>query len=317
MQASDTRYRENELLEWWSIDQGQTRTKRIVSYIGPNGKDRAIVGFGFSPEGQIRRHDVSLRELRRIPTPNQPPLYHLDYPRPYTAPQPPSTQQLAGQLTRARQALAEAHADVGTASDAVAEAAELCDRARKEHNAATGQLLQLQAVLDTERIKLERSIRQGETPPPPQSPGLDRAAIVQRVAATEAIVAKLAKEHQDAEARLREANTVVRQCSLRILSLRFDGECEQLRQLQETLLRKRADLLQVSMFYPSASDGPLKISEASAILLTAPIDTDRCKHMSNIGVQQPWRDLLERLIGGDHEADLVTNGSEEPAVAAA
>jgi hypothetical protein len=85
---------------------------------------------------------------------------------------------------------------------------------------------------------------------------------------------------------------------------KFQGEDEQAR-------ARLADCLKASQVWISASDGPIKLSEASATLLTNPPDYDRVRFLARASVTDTWKALFERLLV-DPTADFTA--VEEPEV---
>jgi hypothetical protein len=136
--------------------------------------------------------------------------------------------------------------------------------------------LRLDAHHRSEAAKLERAIRKGDPPPEPQPNGLDRAAIVTGVATTESILTKPTSEHRKADRRLGEAVAAARREALAVIATLLDRDCGQLRELEEIALTFRANLIKISQIWFSAGDGPIKISEASAQLLSTPPTSTGC-----------------------------------------
>jgi hypothetical protein len=203
---------------------------------------------------------------------------------------------------------------VKTAREAAAYAKGLAERAVRERTSAQAALQQIEAHQRSENIKLERAIRKGQPPPEPQPLELDRATVISRVAATDAIVTKLTREHAAAEQRLAEATSAVRKSALAVVALKLDGEVARLHELQETMLRYRADLTNVGQIWFSHSDGPIQMSPASAQVLTTTPDFDRCRFLASANAVTPWKALFEKLLI-DPQADFASEAEAVPEAA--
>ena len=228
MNTQTQKFQPDELVTWTSFERGSW-TKRQVAVERVTGGGRAIVTFGHTAEGVARRYDVPVSELSRPePTQNRVPIYHSAAIRPPEPPQPPSEQQLADRLVRAREALTETHENVRRAKDVVRSTGDLVRRAQAEHSAATAAVNRLTAGQKTQERRFEAAIRRGETPPAIE-PGEDRAAIVQRVDACAAALAKFTTEDQTAQARLSSATAAVRSAATGVVTNMLEREITRLR----------------------------------------------------------------------------------------
>jgi hypothetical protein len=196
----------------------------------------------------------------------------------------------------------------------VASTGTLLTRARQEQTSAQAALQELEGYQRCEHVKLERAIRAGNPPPAPQPSGLDRAAIVARVAATEAIVGKLAAEDQAARSRMGEAVAAIRQAAIQYLGALFDRDVEQLRELETIDMTYRSTLRRVAEFWPDHR-GPLPLSEATASYIAVPPDQEAARYLTSPAVVAPWKQLLEQLLT-DPDADFATVSNESVSEAA-
>jgi hypothetical protein len=314
MQTPSERYRAGEVIEWWSLENG-TRTRRMVEVLETRGA-RLIVGYGYNSEGVIRRYDVGLSEVRRTPPPEVNP--HL--PNGVIPVRAPLTfltaERIAERLVTRQNTLAGTQEKLKAARAATVATQELVSRAAREHETARAALLTLDAHHRSEARKLENALRANETPPPTKANGQDRGLIMQRVQATQSAVEKFAGEDEQARSRLSEAVAAVRAAALAVLALYLERDCQRLRELEEVCLQFRADCLKASQVWMSAADGPIKLSEASATLLTNPPDYDRVQFLAKASVTDTWKQLFERLLT-DPTADFTVTEEAEPVSQAA
>jgi hypothetical protein len=305
------KFQSGETLLWQTVEQSGTPTHRMVGFEAYEaGGASATVQWLHNAEGQPRRWSVPVRELSRPVAPSNVPIYHQHAFKPPTPPQPLSETQITARIEAARAALAEAHEDVRRAKDVVRSTSELVSRAAKELEAARAALLSLEAHHMSEGAKLEAAIRQGQTPPEMQPAGQDRAAVVQRTQACEHALQKFQAEDRTAQQHLSETLAAVRREAVSLITARFESDCQQLHELQELALKVRADLIKVSRWWPDGS--ALRLSEASASLLTVIPDYDRVRFLSSEAAVTPWERLYQQLLT-DPTADFVTE--EEPVTA--
>jgi hypothetical protein len=299
------------------MEQG-ARAQRPVEFVDYNpGGESATVIFGYN-RSQPKHFSVPLSELRRTPAPE--PVWFLPggaitIPAP---PKPLTTTQITQRLDRAREVLQAAHATAKQEREAKQATGELVERTSKEHEAARAALLTLDAHLKSEALKLEQALRANETPAPTESNGQDRGYVVSRVAMTESALQKFQQEDQAAQGRLNDALAAITTAALEVVTLLLERDCEKLREAEEIILQYRADLLRITQWWPAGvSHGPIKVSEASARLLTNPPDYDRVRLMSSDRVIEPWKDVLDKLVEGDVDAEFATVTEEIAAPVAA
>ena len=116
---------------------------------------------------------------------------------------------------------------------------------------------------------------------------------------------KFERESAAANATLNDALAAVRKTALQVVAALADRECEALRQSEERVLQRRAELLAVASWWPDAATGPIPLSRAAAAALEAPPDYERCRFLSSREeATAPYKELLDRLVQGDARADF-------------
>lgn len=139
-----------------------------------------------------------------------------------------------------------------------------------------------------------------------------RDAAVRRATAAEAAEKRLAAELAEARVRATDVDRRVRTAAHAVVVAVAEREGDALRAIEAEAARRRASLDALLHFWPvpAAGDrpGPLTVSAPLAGLIANPparIDDPPMMRASLIESRQtPWRDLYERLIGGDADAGL-------------
>jgi hypothetical protein len=206
-------------------------------------------------------------------------------------------------------------AAAATASEAVAQARAVHERATKEYEQARSALLVLDQHHRQNLRGLDRALRDNQ-PVPELENGLDRSAIVTRAQLTEKALQRFRQELTEAEARLSAARSHVREAAKSVVAGLIDAECEAARLALHAVLKTRQRLLNLSSWWPDAA-GPIKLSAASAESLTAPLDLDAFRLGVSSGAPQAWQDLLAKLIAGDSEAVYQPDEPVQPSTEAA
>jgi hypothetical protein len=112
---------------------------------------------------------------------------------------------------------------------------------------------------------------------------------------TENALTKFSIEDREAQSRLVKAMAAVRTAALQVISAALDRDCERLREAEEIVLKFRADLIKITKWWPPAADGPLKLSESSAVLLGTLPDLDRVRFIGSETAAGPCKRLLDQL----------------------
>jgi hypothetical protein len=306
MQTQERKFQPDEQLVWLTLETGNTPTRRMVEFekfvtgCEPNDRHAVIQWAG-------TRYTVPVRELSRIEPVSNIPIYHD---APIRAPQPPkpaSLEYLQRQLGLRRTELQAAHQAAQQAREAVSYAQQLVDRARGEHTAAQAQLQELEGHARSESIKLEKSIRANQPPPPPEPHGLDRAAILHRVAATSSILEKLSGELRTAETRFTEAQSHLRQVALQVVTLHFEQAVTNFAVDQQALMERKASLLRAAtVWFPNVGK-PMPVSDGASQTLTVPFDPDKLRFLGSDTVTKQFENLFSRLL-----ADPAAGLGDEP-----
>jgi hypothetical protein len=278
----------------------EIRTVRFVRKIGTE----ADVAFGLRSDGSGEPNvfRARLAELHRIPPP----------PEPAFKPAPARSNKISAPspeyIARHRAAVAAAIAHLAEARDTVMSAHEIADRARAEVEAAHAALAELNLHREQTAEVAVAALRAGRTPT--YANGHDRGAVEHRVGVAEAALDAFDRELATANAALREAEAAVRSAALRVVSAIADREGAALAEMEDEAARRRAELRAVDAWLTGTQRN--RISTGLATLLANPPGTvaepvgyefrQSAAEYRTAG----WRDLLDRLTGGDPDADLAT-----------
>jgi hypothetical protein len=292
-------FRPGEMLDWVTSREGDTLVKRQVKFIEQMGAE-AIVGFGQdSRDGSLARHTAQLSELHRVVAPSfLPGMVVRSKP-----PTPPTEQQTANRLAERRETLKQAHSTARNAQETVGKAGQLADRAEAHLNDARSRLAQLRAEQHASAAEFEATIRRGENPS--YSNGHDYSATRELVSVSEQALTKFQSELALANSNLADALGNVRRAAADVIASLIEREAESLRALETQAARQRAELVNVSRWWPSADLGPFRLAPAAATLLEAVPNYGELPvvRMSS-GALDTWKEVFSQLVSGDADADF-------------
>ena len=245
-------FRSGEGLTLTTIEGGFP-AKRGVEFISlSNGGDQATVKFA----GQ--QLSVPLEQLSRA-IPPAPPSFLPGWFRTQQPPTPLSEADIETRITERRQALAKSQERARLASETVATARQIAQRAGREVADARTTLAALDAHDRADQRAFEEALSLGRKLPE-RSNGHDRHYITDCVQAAEAAQQRFDRELADAQAALSDALSAVRKAAANVVAAQLERETENLRAAEARAGVLRAELSAVSGLWLSAEIGPLVVS---------------------------------------------------------
>jgi hypothetical protein len=297
------KFKPGDVLIWTRTEQSM-RAERRVSFLRYNVGGGATVCYGTNATtGQPQQYNVNLDELS--PERGPAPIPFLPGGKiPVRAPaRPLSSDEIARQLSQRRDTLRAAHGAARVASDAVLAARQVCERSKLEFERARSVLVVLDQRHKDDQRALEEALAQGIEPPEVVPNGIDKPSAIARMQRAEQALHRFRAELTEAEGKLAGANGAIRAAAHACIAALIDEQCERLRQMQAETARFKARLLALSNWWPSSA-GPIQLSRVSTEILTTPVDPDAIRMSVSNDAPPQWRDLLDRLIGGDADATL-------------
>jgi hypothetical protein len=283
----------------WITQEGGFPAKRMVEFHHSVTDDTAVVTFG------QKQYTVRTAELSKP----EPPSHPWWLPAPFVVKPPPtpaSESQLAERLATARAALSHAHQHVIDIQQRLDDAKTVSLRAANELNTARAALNVYHQHARRDQIELEESLRFGK-PIPQLSNGADRH-LIDRTSRAEAAKAKFDGELAACNAALGEALETVRSRANEIVSLLVQIDVEHLRRMETQAAISRAQLLAVaSHWFAGAALGPIKLPVATSQYLELQPqfnDVPEVRRGGPEGRVRPYREIFDRLVQGDIEADF-------------
>jgi hypothetical protein len=149
----------------------------------------------------------------------------------------------------------------------------------------------------------------------------DRDAAKRRESAARTAAEKLTAELAEARGRALDIDRTLRAAARAVLAGIAEREGDALAALEAEAAQRRAELIALAHFWSPATPGDppasLTLSGSLAKLLSNPpgqVDDPPMMRQSLVeGRQRPWRDLYDRLTGGDADADLISQTPADPA----
>lgn len=303
-------FNEGESLQWQTREgDDKSLVNRPVVFRGNVRDGNCDVQFGLTPDGsgRPRLYRVPVSELHRPSGPDRPDWYvPVQTPRP--AP-PPTESELATKLTASRSALKAAITKRQRQREAVANATVLADHASRNLTTATAALRQFAGIDERAVDAAVAAIRF-----PGNGNGHDHVAqLAYRDEARHAVdVAqsaydRLAAELATARAALGEADGLVRRGAAAVVGAVLEIACEELREMETDALRFRNELVAASQWWPDAGIGALHLAPSAQQVLASPVRHEEILGkalLNNEAAAGPWKDLYNRLVEGDAEAEL-------------
>jgi hypothetical protein len=284
----------------WITQEGGFPAKRMVEFHHSVTDDTAVVTFG------QKQYTVRTAELSKP----EPPSHPWWLPAPFVVKPPPtpaSESQLAERLADARAALSQAHQHVIDIQQRLEDAKAVALRAAKELNTALAALNVYDLHQKANQHALETALRTGNAIPPLKN-GVDRHYLTDQTTRAETAKAKFDAELAACNSSLTEALETVRSRANEVISLLVQQDVECLRRLETQAAISRAQLLAVaSHWFAGAGSGPIKLPPATSQYLElqpAFNDVPEVRRGGPEGRVRPYREIFDRLVQGDIEADF-------------